>query len=322
MVQHLPEGGPDFRCPESMESQVQWHTCDPSAFTARVEWMQGNPWTLMYREQHELCLQLGKEPGPTPKAVLWPPHNDVITILTLMYTAVNNTQLSPSRWRAKTHTKAVLWPPQRWCLTSYPPIFTQTQISFTHTHKHIKNRTTKFIDYTLSTTKYWPYLNMFNNTGLRTISVLSTVITSSMAVGKATEPALLRFPRAATESPGQNHLRRKVLRWLTQYSSSRESEVVTQTGTWRQELMKQGPQGNTAYWLLSLGYSATFLKQPNITCSGVGLPTGVWALLHQLANRKCPKDMLPGQSDRSNSSTEVLFEGMSYRQLELTMTDH
>lgn len=135
-------------------------TCDPSAFTARAEWMQGNPWTLMYQEQHELCFQLGKEPGPTPKAVLWPPHSDVVTILTLMYTAVNNTQLSPSRWRARTHTKAVLWPPQRWCLISYPPIFTQTQTSFAHTHKHTKNRTTKFIDYTFSTTKYWPYLKL------------------------------------------------------------------------------------------------------------------------------------------------------------------
>lgn len=100
-------------------------------------------------------------------------------ILTLMYTAVNNMQLSPSRWRARTHTKA----PQPWCLTSCPPIFTQTQTSFAHTHKHTKNRTTKFTGYTFSTTKHWPYLNMFNNIGLRTISVLSTVITSSMAVG-------------------------------------------------------------------------------------------------------------------------------------------
>lgn len=295
-----------------MESQVRWHTCDPSAFTARVEWMQGNPWTLMYQKQHKLCLQLGRSQDPHQRL-----SSDLHTvtsshILTLMYTAVNNMQLSPSRWRARTHTKAVLWPPQQWCLTSCPPIFTQTQTSFAHTHKHTKNWTTKFIGYTFNTTKYWPYLNMFNNIGLRTISVLSTVITSCMA-GKATEPALLCFPDAATEGPGQNHLGRKVLRWLTQYSSSRE--------TWRQELKKHGPQGNTAYRLFPLGSSATFLKQPSMTCSGVGLPTGVWALQHQLANRKCPKDMLSGQSDRSNSATEVLFEGMSYGQLALTMTD-
>lgn len=224
-------------------------------------------------ENNIICLQPGKSQDPHQRL-----SSDLHTvtsshILTLMYTAVNNTQLSPSRWRARTHTKA----PQQWCLTSCPPIFTQTQTSFAHIHKHTKKRTTKVIGYTFSTTKHWPYLNIFNNIGLRTISVLSTVITSSMAVGKATEPALLCFPDAATEGPGQNHLGRKVLRWLTQYSSSQESDVGTQTGTWRQELMKHGPQGNTAYWLSPLGSSATYLKQPSITCSGVELPTRVWA---------------------------------------------
>lgn len=59
-------------------------------------------------------------------------------------------------------------------------------------------------------------------------------------------------------------------------------------------------------WLDQTRSSVTFLT-PRVTCPGVALATGDWALLHQVTDKRHDTDLLPGQSDELVSSAEVLF---------------